>query len=69
MLVNIIHTTITCETSITKQPSVKTINTSYHKIKVQGNHTLACLIVEVDWNCMGRVEVFPNIFKIVEGSK
>ena len=30
---------------------------------------LLCLIVEGDWNYMGSVEVFPQIFKIVEVSK
>ena len=30
--------------------------------------TLTCLIVEEDWNYMGRAEVFPQILKTAEGS-
>ena len=31
--------------------------------------TLPYVIVEQDWNYMGRTEFFPQIFKIAEGSK
>ena len=67
-----VRTTTTCEISIIKQLNVKIINISLKNETFKGmtgrKGTLPCLIVEGDWNYMGRAEVFPQILKTAEGS-